>query len=248
MRPAGHVGQVERSRTGPPHPVRTQRELLVEVNVRAGVALAAGKPVASSDSASSAMRETRIGLPFSQRALPALGRKELVAHGIVDDAGHQRSVFVRLQVPPAAAPGPSKRRTAEIRGRSWWSRPADRRTSETRRPAARACPLRRRCRAREKPRPAASRISFSTVRSATVTRSTSPLYSVSTPSSEELAQPRARFARNLSGLGNKPDRALCSVRRSGSQAHLAAARSVRQLVARRRAAARTSLMVRIWCL
>jgi len=53
---------------------------VVEVDVGIVVSLAAGKPVAMSDSARTALRETCIGLPLS-RARVAFGGEELVAHG-----------------------------------------------------------------------------------------------------------------------------------------------------------------------
>jgi len=51
--------------------------------------------VATSASASSGMRETRMGRPLSQAPGPARG-EEFVAHGVVDDPGHQGSIFLRI--------------------------------------------------------------------------------------------------------------------------------------------------------
>ncbi len=151
---ASHVRQVERGRAGPPHPVRAQRELVVEVDVRTGVALAAGK--SRRQQCFGQLRHARNSrrLAVQLRPASAFGGEELVPHGVVDHAGHQRTIVVRLGAVWAGAPVPSKRRTAGIRERSWWFHPAGPRTSGTRRPCARACLLRRRCRARETLRPA----------------------------------------------------------------------------------------------
>jgi len=62
--PAGHIRQIERGGAGAPNAVRAQRELVVEVNVRVVVSLAAGESVATNDSAKSGVREAVNGRPL----------------------------------------------------------------------------------------------------------------------------------------------------------------------------------------
>jgi hypothetical protein len=104
-------------------------------------------------------------------------------------------------IPRAVVPGPARRRTAETRGQSWWSRPAGPRTSGTRPPAAPACPLRRRFRARERPRqPLADQLLRGPVghRHQVHVALVLGLDALR----KKLAQPRARLARNGRSLGN----------------------------------------------
>jgi hypothetical protein len=70
-----------------------------------------GKPWPAAPRPAPANARNPDGLPFSARP-PALGGKELVAHGIVDHRGHQRSVVAGFQ---ARRPVLQPHRNAELR-------------------------------------------------------------------------------------------------------------------------------------
>ncbi len=93
---ASHIRQIERSRACPPHAVRAQRELLVEVNVWARVALAAWETGGEQGFGQRRNARHPRRLAIQLRSTPAFGCKELVAHGIVNHSGHERTIGLRL--------------------------------------------------------------------------------------------------------------------------------------------------------
>ena len=85
---AGHAAQVEGRRTCTPHAVGAQRDLVIEVNIRILVPLVAGK--AGGHQALGQVRNLRNldSLLVQVGAASLLGRKQLVARGIVNHAGN----------------------------------------------------------------------------------------------------------------------------------------------------------------
>ena len=94
---AGHTAQVERRRTRPPHAVRAQSDLMIEVNVRILVPLVAGK--AGGHQAFGQVRDLRHldCVADSVRAASLLGREQLVARGIVNHAGNSPVLVLQSQ-------------------------------------------------------------------------------------------------------------------------------------------------------
>src|SRR5258708_26468881 len=93
--PRRHATQVERSRSSPPHSVSSQRNLMVEINIRILMALVAGK--AGGHKALVQLRYLRNVdlLAVELRASSLLRGKQFAARGIIDNAGDADTLSVR---------------------------------------------------------------------------------------------------------------------------------------------------------
>ena len=100
---AGHVGQVERGRAGAPHSMRAQGELVVEVNVRIVVALAAGE----------AGRHQRLGQIRDRRHVHRASRSEM-RRGLSRRSKAHRAWGRRSRPPPAFRLRPRPRCTCPL--------------------------------------------------------------------------------------------------------------------------------------